>query len=53
MANGIFSLPLYPKLKNSELIIYEKEIDNYMDSNIIAKLFYFSNDIIDIHYLKQ
>jgi len=41
------------KLKKDELIIYEKEIDNYMDSNIIAKLFYFSDDIIDIYYLKQ
>ena len=24
MANGIFSLPLYPKLKNSELLIITK-----------------------------
>ena len=41
------------KLKNDELIIYETEINNYIDNNIISNFYYFSTDTLDIYYLNK
>jgi hypothetical protein len=41
------------KFKNNQLLIYETEINDYIDTNSISNFFYFSNDALDICYLNN
>jgi hypothetical protein len=36
-----------------ELIIYEKEINKYIENNLISEILYFSNDSINLNYIKK
>lgn len=40
-------------LSNNDLIIYENEINKFIELNLISDLLYFSNDILDISYVKK
>jgi hypothetical protein len=40
-------------LRNKELIVYEKEIDKYMELNLISTVLYFSNDIINLLFVNK
>ena len=38
---------------DNDLIIYENEMNKYIENNLISEILYFSNDSINFNYIKK
>lgn len=49
----IYKKDLLDTLKNNELIVYEKDLNKFIDLKFVSDIFYFSNDILDYSFVKK
>lgn len=49
----IYKKDLLDTLQQSELIVYEKDLEKFIELRLISDVFYFSNDILDYNYINK
>ena len=49
----IYKKDLLDTLQQSELVVYEKDLQKFIELRLISDIFYFSNDILDYNYVKK
>ena len=49
----IYKKDLLDTLQNNELIVYEKDLNKFIDLKFVSDIFYFSNDILDYSFVKK
>lgn len=49
----IYKKDLLETLQESDLIVYEKDLEKFIELRLISDIFYFSSDILDYNFVKK